>query len=196
MTWVFFIFFLLNASFFFLVQNNLSELCIVLLASYTYILYCDRHMAPGSDDTHCLSHPSWHLLSHGIDRFQLKPETGVHWGWVQCWVKTAVIKPAYSNLQKSYKALLLHAVGWANKKRCWRFNVVCRRNSCSWIPWNLLFRYILFRQKRLRALLWHHNARVNSHQRWKQTWFRVCFHLWCELTSTMNVTEWQVSWNS
>ena len=37
---------------------------------------------------------------------------------------------------------------------------------------------------------------VNSHQRWKQTRFRVCFHLWCELTSTMNVTEWQVSWNS
>ena len=23
---------------------------------------------------------------------------------------------------------------------------------------------------------------VNSHQRWKQTWNRVCFHLWCELT--------------
>ena len=37
---------------------------------------------------------------------------------------------------------------------------------------------------------------VNSHQRWKQTRFRVCFHLWYELTSTMNVTEWQVSWNS
>ena len=45
-------------------------------------------------------------------------------------------------------------------------------------------------------MLWHHNARVNSHQRWKQTRNRVCFHLWCELTSTMNVTEWQVSWNS
>ena len=45
-------------------------------------------------------------------------------------------------------------------------------------------------------MLWHHNARVNSHQRWKQTRFRVCFHLWCELTSTMTVTEWQVSWNS
>ena len=45
-------------------------------------------------------------------------------------------------------------------------------------------------------MLWHHNARVNSHQRWKQTRFRVCFHLWCELTSTMNVTEWKVSWNS
>ena len=28
------------------------------------------------------------------------------------------------------------------------------------------------------------------------TRFRVCFHLWCELTTTMNVTEWQVSWNS
>ena len=45
-------------------------------------------------------------------------------------------------------------------------------------------------------MLWHHNARVNSHQRWKQTRFRACFHLWRELTSTMNVTEWQLSWNS
>ena len=45
-------------------------------------------------------------------------------------------------------------------------------------------------------MLWHYNGRVNSHQRWKQTRFRVCFHLWCELTSIMNVTEWQVSWNS
>ena len=45
-------------------------------------------------------------------------------------------------------------------------------------------------------MLWHHDTRVNSHQRWKQTRFRVCFHLWCELTSTMDVTEWQVSWNS
>ena len=34
-------------------------------------------------------------------------------------------------------------------------------------------------------MLSHHNARVNSHQRRKQTRFRVCFHLWCELTSTM-----------
>ena len=34
-------------------------------------------------------------------------------------------------------------------------------------------------------MLWHQNARVNSPQRWKQTRFRVCFHLWCELTSTM-----------
>ena len=37
---------------------------------------------------------------------------------------------------------------------------------------------------------------VNSHQRWKQTRNRVCFHVWRELTSTMNVTEWPVSWNS
>ena len=64
------------------------------------------------------------------------------------------------------------------------------------IPWNLSFRYILFHEKRLQMMLWLHNTRVNSHQRWKQTRFRVCFHLWCELTSTMNVTEWQVSWNS
>ena len=45
-------------------------------------------------------------------------------------------------------------------------------------------------------MLWHHNTRVNSHQRWKQTRFRICFHLWCKLTNTTNVTEWQVSWNS
>ena len=51
-------------------------------------------------------------------------------------------------------------------------------------------------KKSLQTMLRHHNARVNSHQRWKRTRFRVCFHLWCELTSTMNVTEWQVSSNS
>ena len=54
----------------------------------------------------------------------------------------------------------------------------------------------LFDKKRLQMVLWHHYARVNSHQRWKQTRFRVCFHLWCELTITMNVTEWQISYNS
>ena len=53
----------------------------------------------------------------------------------------------------------------------------------KWIPWNLSFH-----EKRLQTMLWHTNARVNSHQRWKQTRFRVCFHLWCELTSTMYVT--------
>ena len=67
---------------------------------------------------------------------------------------------------------------------------------CKWIPRNLSFRCILFHEKRLQMMLWHHNTRVNSHQRWRQTRFRVCFHLWCELTDTMNVTEWQVSWNS
>ena len=36
--------------------------------------------------------------------------------------------------------------------------------------------------KRHQTMLWHHNARVNSHQRWKQTRFRICFHLSCELT--------------
>ena len=67
--------------------------------------------------------------------------------------------------------------------------------SIAWIPWNLSFRYVLFHEKRLQTMLWHHNARVNSPQRWKQRRFRVCFHLWCELTSTMIVTEWHVSWN-
>ena len=57
------------------------------------------------------------------------------------------------------------------------------------------FSCILFHEKRLQTMLWHHNAGVNGHQRWKQTRLRICFHLWCELTSTMNVTEWQVSWN-
>ena len=53
-----------------------------------------------------------------------------------------------------------------------------------------------FMKKRLQTMLWHHNTKVNSHQRWKQTRFRICFHLWCEVTSTINVTELQVSWNS
>ena len=66
----------------------------------------------------------------------------------------------------------------------------------AWIPWNLSFHYILFHKESLQMMLWHLSARVNSHQRWKQTRFRVCFHLWCELTSTMKVEEWQVSWNS
>ena len=60
----------------------------------------------------------------------------------------------------------------------------------------LVIQLHLIHEKRLQTMLWHNNARVNSHQRWKQTRFRVCFHLWCELTSTMNVTEWYVSWNS
>ena len=66
----------------------------------------------------------------------------------------------------------------------------------SWIPWNLSFHYKSFHEKRHQTMQWHHKARVNSHQRWKQKQFRICFHLWCELTSTMNVTAWQVSWNS
>ena len=41
-------------------------------------------------------------------------------------------------------------------------------------------------KKRLQTLLWHLNVRVNSDQRWKQMRFRICFHLWCELTSTMS----------
>ena len=60
----------------------------------------------------------------------------------------------------------------------------------------LVILLLLFHEKILQAMLWHHYARVNSHQRWKQTRFRVCFYLWCELTITMNVAEWQVSWNS
>ena len=52
------------------------------------------------------------------------------------------------------------------------------------------------KKKGLQMMLWHHNTRINSHQRWKQMRFRICFHLWCEMTITMNVTEWQVSWNS
>ena len=65
-----------------------------------------------------------------------------------------------------------------------------------------------FAKKLLRRL-----TRVNSHQRWKQTRFRVCLHLWCELTNTMsaigytaliifwqnslpaNIRKWVFSWN-
>ena len=65
---------------------------------------------------------------------------------------------------------------------------------CTWIPRKLVIpsRFISWKTHFLilagRAFtLWRHNARVNSHQRWKQTRFRVCFHLWCELTNTMSV---------
>ena len=54
----------------------------------------------------------------------------------------------------------------------------------------------LYFKKRLQTMLWHLNARVNSHRRWKQMRFRVCFYLWCELTSAMNIMKWQVSSNS
>ena len=32
-------------------------------------------------------------------------------------------------------------------------------------------------KKKLQTMQWHHNATGNSHQRWKQTQNRVCFHL-------------------
>ena len=84
-------------------------------------------------------------------------------------------------------------------------------NCFSWITWQLVIpsRFISWKthfliligsrfyqiwlgrvtEKRRRTMLRHHNARVNSHQRWKQTRFRVCFHLWCELTSTMSAVS-------
>ena len=42
------------------------------------------------------------------------------------------------------------------------------------IPWNLSFSYISFHEKRLHAMLWHRNARVNSHQRWEQMRLNEC----------------------
>ena len=109
---------------------------------------------------------------------------------------------------------LWDALGWSlwlpgGASFNWSFSWILQINTCvekyltcprnhdiSWIPRNLSFHYILFHEKGLQTMLWHHNARVDSQQRWKQTRFRICFHLWCELTSTMNVTERQVSWNS
>ena len=44
-------------------------------------------------------------------------------------------------------------------------------------------------QKRDQTMMWHHDARVNLHQGWKQTRIRVCFHLWGELTSTMSTID-------
>ena len=67
----------------------------------------------------------------------------------------------------------------------------------SWNPWNLSFRHVLFHEKKKfsdigRKWILPNMIRagtdctqivlVNSHQRWKQTWNRACFHLWCELT--------------
>ena len=36
----------------------------------------------------------------------------------------------------------------------------------SWIPRNLLFRYISFHEKRLQTMLWHHNAKGSFHAKW------------------------------
>ena len=66
----------------------------------------------------------------------------------------------------------------------------------SWIPWNLSVHYISFHVKILQTMLWHHSARAIHTKDESKLRFSVCFHLWCELTTTMNVTEWQVSWNS
>ena len=93
---------------------------------------------------------------------------------------------------KDLSSNVIHQV-MCSMKTCTLQNPHGFLKCCSWIPWNLSFHYIIY-FIRLQTMLWHHNARVNSHQRWKQTRNRVCFHLWCELTSTMNVTEWQVSW--
>ena len=80
----------------------------------------------------------------------------------------------------------------------WLLQMVAFRPLNNIHSWSLCFKLLhefheTCHETCLQTMLWHYNARVNSHQRWKQTRFRVCFHLWCELTSTMNVTDWQVS---
>ena len=48
---------------------------------------------------------------------------------------------------------------------------VSLETSVPWVhefcAWKLSFCYISFHENRLQTMLWHHNARVNSHQRWK-----------------------------
>ena len=78
-----------------------------------------------------------------------------------------------SPLQWPSGAWLLHSFLWCKHE----FHETCHSVT------------FYFMKKRLQTMLWHHNARVNSHQRWKQTWSCVCFHLWCELTSTLNSVE-------
>ena len=70
----------------------------------------------------------------------------------------------------------------------------CKKSQCESKPQKALSGKLKLATKI--TMLWHHNARVNSQQRWKQKRFRICFHLWCELTNTMNVTERRVSLNS
>ena len=66
----------------------------------------------------------------------------------------------------------------------------------TWIPWKLVFPSCFISWKSPFLILagsafyqiWLGRepialtVMVNSHQRWKQTRNRVCFHLWCELT--------------
>ena len=99
-----------------------------------------------------------------------------HW-LIQMWVEPGFATHKSKCLQKGMKSMRLVIpsgfISWVNS-----FSDISRK----WSLPNMIGAVII--------------ACVNSHQRWKQTRFRVCFHLWCELTSTINVTEWQVSWNS
>ena len=90
------------------------------------------------------------------------------------------------NLVSLYYPLFMLNSEWNCWLGCFSKIFIILTSFLAWIPWNLSFRYILFHEKRLQTMLWHHDTGVNSHQRWKQTRFRVCFHLWCELTITMN----------
>ena len=58
----------------------------------------------------------------------------------------------------------------------------------SWTNKKILCLYLIgcLRMVKLWCSFCKRTARVNSHQRWKQTRIRVCFHLWCELTRTMS----------
>ena len=97
--------------------------------------------------------------------------------WFGC---SRVFTISTTNIYLQWTLLTLEFVIWCIQHE---FHETC--HSVTFNSW----------KKRLQTMLWRHNTRVNSHQRWKHTRFRVGFHLWCELTSTMNVTEWQVSWN-
>ena len=100
-----------------------------------------------------------------------------------------------------FSSLSVWTFAWSNTVMIAKSNLSLNNFPLSiitWIPWNLSFRYILFHEKRLQTMLWHHNARVNSHQRWKQTRNRVCFHLWCVLTLALwcHSIVWSIfSWN-
>ena len=134
-----------------------------------------RNLAPGGVTSHLVTSQGAIRVNPG-DKWNL-------WSQQLCATRAGGI----------YKLILIAYARNTNCLKIWTGNckaTICISVTLSWIPWNLSFRYILFHEKCLQTMLWHHNARVNSHQRWKQTRFRVCFHLWCELTSTMNVTQW------
>ena len=152
----------------------------------------------------CLQGEPWHPRYHGDRRTlevssQVSQSLGDHVISRETSFKSGALQTAFFllfSIQRCLDVARKNVKEHSDDLR-WLLQMVAFRPLNNIHSWSLCFKLLHEFHKTchetcLQTMLWHYNARVNSHQRWKQTRFRVCFHLWCELTSTMNVPEWQV----